>query len=99
MPELTNEEYQKTQDALVELCKDVLMLDLVGFLDRIERTEAAGPIVDPTLWIKGAPRLEAIKRCAVALRGFQGAAEELRLLVLDEIARGKAEWFPAAAAR
>lgn len=94
---MTNEEYQRTQDALVEMCKDVLMLDLVGFLARIEHTEALGPIVDPTLWIKGSDRLEAIKRCAIAFRGAQGAAEDLRLLILDEIAKGKAEWFPVPA--
>lgn len=86
---MTDEEYQRTQDELVRLCREVLQLDLVGFLNRVEHTEATGPIVDPTLWIKGQARLEAIKRCAVAFRGAQGAAEDLRRLILQEIADGK----------
>jgi hypothetical protein len=86
---MTDDQYKATQNAVVEMCKDVLMLDLVGFLNCIEHTEATAHLMDPTLWLKGNARLEAIKRCAVAFRGAQGAAEELRLLVLGEIAAGK----------
>ena len=68
---MTDDEYQKTQDRLVIVAHSMLTLDLKGFLQRIERADSVGPILNPTLYRLGSGKLERVKRLAQAAKVFQ----------------------------
>ena len=64
-------EYQAIQDQLVLLAQVIEPLDLAGFLSAIDYSETMGPIVDPTLYLQSANKLENVKRLAQAALTFQ----------------------------
>ena len=64
-------EYMAIQDQLVLLARVIEPLDLVDFLNEIEHSETVGPIVDPTLYLQSANKLENVKRLARAALTFQ----------------------------
>jgi hypothetical protein len=73
--------YQETQDWLVVVAGLVRVLDLDGFLQRIELAEAVGPILNPNV-TKPYPRPDDLEpdQVAVALasgRGITWLAQEL----------------------
>ena len=62
--------YIETQAQLVTLCLLVASLpDLDRFLARIGTAEAVGPLLDPTLYRKAAPKLGQVREIANAARG------------------------------
>jgi hypothetical protein len=67
---VTKEEYQETQMRLVMLRQLADGIPLNEFLRAIERTDALGPILDPTLWMKGHRELGKIRELARALQAF-----------------------------
>jgi hypothetical protein len=69
--EISNAEYQACQDQMLLLARMVRDMPLVDFLQAISRAEAVGPMVDPTLYIRGRDKLEEIKLMAEGLRKFQ----------------------------
>lgn len=69
--QMTDEQYSQTQSQIILLATAVNGLDLDGFLARISQAEALAPILDPTLYRRGAKPLGEIKRLAMALRPFQ----------------------------
>jgi len=71
VPEITDEEYLMTQHQLILLASAVRNLPLQGFLHRIGHTEAIAPIIHPSLYQRGAAKLDIIKRVAAAAREFQ----------------------------
>lgn len=56
-------------------------LDLVGFVERIEKAESVGPVLNPTLYRKGIGRLEAMKALAIAARRVQDTWREFEQVV------------------
>lgn len=78
---MTDEEYSQTQTQLLLLAQFANDIDLAGFIERINQTEAVAPMLHPTLYIKGATQLHQIKRLALALRPFQ---EEIKRQVEGE---------------
>jgi len=64
-------EYMAIQVQLVLLAQVVEPLDLVRFLSAIDHSETMGPIVDPTLYLQTANKLENVKRLAQAALIFQ----------------------------
>lgn len=77
-------EYDNAQQ-LILLCAqgiDGLPFKLDEFIAAIERAESTGPVLDPTLYMKGKDNLEQIKIIAKAARRFkkevQPALEVLR---------------------
>lgn len=74
---MTDAEYMLTQERLFLVAKMVSNMDLDGFLQRINHAEALGPVLDPTLFMRGATRLDAIKRLARAAKELQKAASAL----------------------
>lgn len=76
--------YPAVREQLMCLSKLILDLPLRGFIDRISVSEAVGPLLDPTAFIKGGDTLSKIKRLAVAARRFQKVVEEVRLEVQKE---------------
>jgi hypothetical protein len=82
---MTDEEYLSTQNTVVLLASMFAQehLDFAGFVTRAERADAIAPMLDPTLWIKGHTRLDAIKRLATAALVFQRAAREFQVTMVD----------------
>jgi hypothetical protein len=81
---MNEEDYILIQTQLVVLAQIVNSMDLKGFIEAINRAETMGPILDPSLYLKGADKLEAIKNLAVGALSFQSKvrqqAEEARHL-------------------
>jgi hypothetical protein len=72
---MTNTEYQMTQDRIIIAASMVEGLDIVGFLKAINRAQALGPLVDPTLFMQAGKKLGQIKRMAEGALQFQEAAQ------------------------
>lgn len=64
---MSDEEYVFTQQRILMLAAFIRETDTAGFLQRIERMHAAGPIVDPSLYRDGVNRVEIIEQTARAL--------------------------------
>lgn len=73
MSEISKEEYQATQMQVMTLAALVRDLPLEAFLDAISHCETTASFFNPTLYRAGQPKLELIKRVAVAARKFQAA--------------------------
>jgi len=71
-------EYLATQSSVMLLAKAVDGLPLAEFVNRINRAETLGPILDPTLYMKAGDGLRAIKRMAEAALDFQKEARKLK---------------------
>ena len=68
---MNQDEYRMTQERLQLLGGFVHDLDLDGFIESINTCETVAPILDPTLYMQGAAKLEDVKRLAIAARDFQ----------------------------
>src|SRR5687768_3441112 len=71
-------DYSSTQQKILLHSQLICELDLEQFIDRIETSEAVAPLFDPTLYMRAADNLQAIKELAVALRRFQKVALDVR---------------------
>lgn len=89
---------QKVQDALVDMAKDLLMLDLVPLLEGLD---AADKIGTATLPVRFASRekTEAFRRMVVAFHAARGASEDFRKAHVAELQRERAEWEPTGLSR
>lgn len=74
--EMTREEYTEMQSQLVLLARMLPTLDYEGFLEHMEKAEAVGPLLDPTLYLKASENMRSIKELAQAL---QTAAERCKV--------------------
>lgn len=76
-PAMSNEEYMQTQQQLLLFAELLTLLNLRGFLDRLDRAESVGPVLDPTLYqhARGyAGRLHALAEEALAFQQRVGVA-------------------------
>lgn len=73
---MTNEEYKETQYMLVLLARGIANLDLDAFLQRLERADAIGPFINPTLYRDAMGNMEKIRRLAQAANAFRKEALE-----------------------
>lgn len=71
---MNDADYTSTQYQLMILATIVSGLDLDGFLKRIDMAEAAGPILDPTMYRAAMTNLNSIKRLAIAANEFRKEA-------------------------
>ena len=51
-------------------------IDLDGFIAMSDRADALGPVLDPTLWMRGRDRNDATRALAHATRTYLGAVDE-----------------------
>lgn len=70
-------EYKAELDKLRVLNTMVLSIDLEGLSDAMERAQAVGPFVDPTLFMRGTETLRAQQRAVSAAKEYQAAVREL----------------------
>lgn len=73
-------EYKMTQDEIKSIYRQLLAfdIDIDGFLVRISKADAIGPILDPTLYIKASGNLTQIKNMAQALAPAIKFVKELK---------------------
>lgn len=66
------DEYKRHQDflSLVASMARATELDWSGFIEAMNRAETIGPILDPTLYMKGAGALAVVKSHAQAIAPF-----------------------------
>ena len=79
---MTDEEYSLTQQNLLIVAGFVKDMPLDAFLSRISNCESIAPILDPTLYIKGATKLQQIKRLAQSLQPFQREIQNLQVKIV-----------------
>lgn len=74
---MTDAEYAQVQQLVISTTAVVCdsEIDLQGFLQRINRVDTIGPILDPTLWKKSYSRMEHIRGMAAALARFKRDAQ------------------------
>ena len=68
---MTDQEYLETQRQVFMITTMVSLMDLEGFLDRISKSHALGPIIDPTLYQHAMGNLQKIEILARELLSFQ----------------------------
>lgn len=71
---MNDADYTSTQYQLMVLATIVSSLDLDGFLKRIDMAEAAGPMLDPTVYRAAMTNLTSVKRLASAANEFRKEA-------------------------
>lgn len=84
---MTNEEYRKTQTAILNLSKEICKLDIVDFLAQMNLAETAGPILDPTLYRRAQHNLEAMRELAKCFLPVPGAMDKLLYAALKTSAQ------------
>lgn len=78
---MSDVEYGLVQQAIIQAGDLLAMLDLPAFIDRANVALAVGPVLNPTLYMRGVDRLEAVRDMATAALRFRNAVERLRELV------------------
>ena len=76
---MTGTEYELTQTALLTIVRviGVYKLDWDDFLERIELADAAGPVLDPTLYRNGQANMHKIRELARATQAYQMRIKEI----------------------
>jgi hypothetical protein len=74
---LTDAEYAQTQSQLLLFAGLLRGMPLERFLESIQRAETVGPLLDPTLYMRAADALSAIKTIAFTLRDAQRKIEHI----------------------
>lgn len=75
---MTREEYKATQEFIMNLARQVQLIDLTEFLNSISLSHAMGPIVDPTLYRDAHDNLSKIEKIARAAAEFRRIVMEVR---------------------
>lgn len=81
----------KTQDALVEMAKDLSMLDLGPLLEELDAVEQIGTAAAPVRF-KSRAKQEAFYKMVVAFHAARGAVEIFRKAHLAEIEKERQGW-------
>jgi hypothetical protein len=88
----SDEEYIQIQQQLVIFGQLLMNIDVEGFIERAERADAIAPVIDPTLWMRGHERLDALKDLAHGAMKFKMAAaafqNTMARIAAKESARG-----------
>lgn len=71
------EEYRMTQDHIFLLAAMARTLPVPEFIEAIDKAESLGPVLDPTLYIKGADRMAKVRKIAAAVLELKRTADEV----------------------
>ena len=69
--EIDDEEYAQVQQSLLIISRIVNDMNLDSFIRRIDKADAMGPILNPTLYRVASGNLQKLRRLACKLRDFQ----------------------------
>ena len=84
----------KTQDALVEMAKDLSMLDVAGLVQELDAEDVARSAGVPSVRPWSREKREAFHKMAIAFLGARGAVEVFRKAHLAEIQEERKSWTP-----
>lgn len=70
-PRMSDATYKAVQSQLLLISRMMSVLDTDGFLERIVEAETVGPIVNPTLFMKGSDSLQSVRQIAEAASVFK----------------------------
>lgn len=59
-------QYVEAQDKVLIAVLEISLVDVDALIAAIDRADSIGPMVDPTLWMKGADAIRAMGRLMVA---------------------------------
>jgi len=76
---MDNDEYLTTQFMILHIAAALRQLDLGKFLERISRTHAFAPILDPTLYRMGIDKLSTVETIAATLYSAQQKLKDIDL--------------------
>ena len=79
---LSQESYIRTQKQITMAIAMIRNLDLDEFIRAINYAETVGPLFDPTLYVRGADNMEAIKKVALKLQEVKTVSDELFEVVM-----------------
>lgn len=71
---MNTEAYLTTQYQLVMMAKLITLVDLDGFVERIQLADRLGAVLDPTLYRQAGKKLDDVKRLAEAAQIFREEA-------------------------
>ena len=72
---MEEENYRNTQTQILLMAQLVKDLPLTDFIRAIDKADALGPLLDPTLWMRSQKTMRNIKRIAMSLSSFQADAK------------------------
>ena len=67
-------QYLEVQQQLVHLAREVHDMPLGEFLLAIDHADTVGPLLNPSLWMRGQGQMMRFRNLAEALLSFQNAA-------------------------
>ena len=70
-------DYEMTQQQIVFIGSLVKDLHLDEFIAAIDHADSIGPILDPTLWMRGNKEMMKIRDLAAGLRDFQTVVNKI----------------------
>lgn len=70
-------DYEMTQQQIVFIGSLVKGLPLDEFIAAIDHADSIGPILDPTLWMRGNKEMMKIRDLAAGLRDFQTVVNKI----------------------
>jgi hypothetical protein len=82
---ITEEQYLTLQSQLVPLSTLILEMPLEDFLNAISRADTLGPILDPTLWMRGSKSMHEIEEVARIFLDAKQKLEKLRNKFLEKL--------------
>ena len=68
---MKEEDYINIQNQILAIRGIIKDLPLTEFITAIDRADTLGPIIDPTLWIKGNNQMSKIRKLASCLLQLQ----------------------------
>jgi len=74
---MKDQEYLNTKEAVLLITKLLNLVDLRGFLSRIEQAEAAGPVIAPDLYRQAQGNLQKIGEIARALEAAKSRIQKI----------------------
>ena len=75
---MNNLEFQAFVQQLEAFAHIVDDMDIAGFQDTLTRVDTVGPIIDPTKWIAGQPKIRTWEIMAEGLAEFQKAVKQAK---------------------
>lgn len=76
---MNKDEYKRQQQTILLFTRMMVaqkaLIDFQDMIDAMNKADAVGPILDPTLWMRGADNMNDIRTITVAFRDFVTKAE------------------------
>jgi len=75
---ITEEEYLALQSQMFTVAGIVADWKIVQMLEAINTADSVGPLVDPSLWMRGHEHMDRVKQLVIAFKEVQSVAVKMR---------------------